>query len=289
LIRIRQEIEFLRIVGAILIVLFHAKVGLSDVFYSGLVVFVILSVHLLKIEPIAHAAKKKYERLVVPWMFWFCAYGAFNFVLGRPIFSGNGEWGSAILAGTSIHLWYMPYIFLVGLTLVFVKSQVSDRLYVDVGWILAVALILTSARWRPYFSEFSYPWPQYMHALIGVAVGMFSVALVDKLNLRVVLQSLILIFACFWDLDVNGIGIPYFLGILLFFATVLLGGMVNIMDFRPGSRLTPGVYYTHIFVIAFVKKVGFHGVLLGFLSVLISFFLVYFSWKFAPNFSRRFL
>jgi hypothetical protein len=89
----------------------------------------------------------KRERLVVPWIFWSLFYGAFLLVgavrhhepLGE-VFSWN-----MILAGTSAHLWFVPFAFASAATVAAAQHltrKLPDRATGNVGLVIGAAVLI---------------------------------------------------------------------------------------------------------------------------------------------------
>jgi len=112
------NVDRLRILATFGIVWFHT-VGIPGrhVAYAGLAIFIMLSFAYVTLRsPMATSAailSERFKRLLLPWAFWWLIYLAAKMgksVLSNTPFSADIDLGW-ILAGPSIHLWYLPFAF----------------------------------------------------------------------------------------------------------------------------------------------------------------------------------
>ncbi len=176
----RPDIEGLRLLSAFGIVWFHSahsggRIALA-LAYSGLVVFLVLSVALggRSGQPDAATLQRRALRLLRPWLFWFGLYVAFNALRGLPAFPLDAGWAAGVLAGPSIHLWYLPFMFGVLVLLDLLRAHVALRTLAAAGFVVALALMATAPWWRPVTLTLPYPALQWADALAPVAVGVFA-------------------------------------------------------------------------------------------------------------------
>jgi peptidoglycan/LPS O-acetylase OafA/YrhL len=171
----RPDIEGLRLLSALGIVWFHAGTSGIALAYSGLVVFLVLSVALggRSGAPDGATLRRRALRLLRPWLVWFVLYAAFNAVRGLPALPLENGLAAGVLAGPSIHLWYLPFVFgvLVGLDLL--RAQVGLRRLGAAAWVLALAVLATAPWWRPVTLDLPYPLLQWADAVAPVLVGIF--------------------------------------------------------------------------------------------------------------------
>jgi hypothetical protein len=111
----RQDIEWLRVLACLGIVWYHARGPGEEFALAGLIVFVMLSVVLAhpREEPLKDRLHARAERLLLPWIFWWGVYAVLDVVTGRAGRWTAAEWPVLLLAGPSIHLWYLPFMFFV--------------------------------------------------------------------------------------------------------------------------------------------------------------------------------
>ena len=149
-------VEYARFIAAIGIIAFHAT-G-STVGYFALPFFIALSSYFAAKRSSTFA--KRARRVLVPFMIWSLIYAAariaqaiFN---GMPISSEFDWW--MIVAGPAIHLWFLPFIFIVGL----LAPHIAKCGLVGFG-ILAIACLLPL--------EFEKPFAQWHFAIPAMMVG----------------------------------------------------------------------------------------------------------------------
>lgn len=251
----RQDIELLRIVSAFGIVLFHSGSDVTGIGYSGLVVFLVLSTYFSAAHPTRESSfgrilAKRSLRLLVPWAFWMLAYGIRNHFVGRNILETDRGWFNGILAGTQIHLWFLPYLFVASVALDWISSRVKRA---SSGWfagVAAIALLATAAIWRPWAERYGYPSVQYCHGLAGLFGGVFLANFreLDPSSRRLLLAGLLGSAALALGRGVDGVGIPYSVGLALCSWFVLRPWrFADRWNVRPVSDCMFGVYLVHIF------------------------------------------
>lgn len=249
----RHEIEWLRILSAFGIVWFHTSNIGKNVAYAGLAAFLIISLFLAaKQKPIL----ERMNRLLTPWGFWMVFYGLLNLARKEPI--ANADYGVffAILAGTAQHLWYLPFIFFVIVFFDQLRTILPTKLIAYLCVTLAALLMLFVNHWRPTPFELAPPLGQYLHALIGVLVGvLFASRNSMPPIIFAILWLLIIYLLCSYTLNFEGVGVPYLIGIL---STSFV--LLPRWNFQPSLNLnwladcTLGIYLAYPFFFLIVMK-----------------------------------
>lgn len=186
----RQDIEAVRLLAAFGIVAFHGgawgSVTVSAIAYGGLMVFLMLT---LWLSPGAAEAQRRgwrqlavarARRLLLPWALWFLFYGLARVLDGGAFLELAQPWRAAgygelaaltlgALAGTSIHLWYLPFVFAALTVLDELKARLPAGWLTGAGAAAALLGLATAAWWRPATLDLPYPLLQWADA--GVAVG----------------------------------------------------------------------------------------------------------------------
>jgi hypothetical protein len=258
----RQDIEALRLLSAFGIVWFHTgTVGVpgGGWGYAGLVAFLALSVQLGGRRGQADAAtlKRRARRLLLPWACWFGIYGLWNAHQGLPLLAADQHPVAAVLAGTSIHLWYLPFMFMVLVGLDVLKAHAPPALLSAAAGGLAIAGVASAPWWRPISLGWPYPLLQWADAAAPVLLGVFlSGASALPRALRLALSAGVVLAAAA-ILPFQWLGLPMLLGSL---AALLvhgggLAGRIRI-DLRPASDCTLGIYLCHSLVFALLLQVG---------------------------------
>lgn len=166
-----QGIDLLRIVAAFAVVAFHAGLQPREAFYGGLIVFLALSP---MYEMGANLSRRRSSgelatTFLVPLAFWFPVYGVVNLARGRPFVPDNGLLG--ILAGPSIHLWFLPFMFAVLVVLNQLKHE-QWRVPLFACAIVAMpGLAATSPLWSDSDWLSRAPLGQWVHASAAVCAG----------------------------------------------------------------------------------------------------------------------
>jgi surface polysaccharide O-acyltransferase-like enzyme len=198
------NIELLRVVSMLEIVRFHDHDDrLPWVGGLGLPSFLLLTATfnctLTERRGLPKFLRDKRERLFMPWVFWSLVYGAF-LVIGalrhdKPI-SDVLSW-DMILAGTSSHLWFVPFAMVSALLVGFSQNltrNLPDRAVAYTGLALgSIALVGIAAIDDTGMPA---PVPQWLlstpSALFGFAMGRLLIATRNRLTLRDVLPVVVL-------------------------------------------------------------------------------------------------
>lgn len=96
-------IELARFAGSLAILWFHLGLPGREIALGALPMFVTFLVYFGAGQPIELRAR----RLLVPWVFWSVVYGALKFLDGDSF----APW--MLLTGPAIHLWFLPFAFVV--------------------------------------------------------------------------------------------------------------------------------------------------------------------------------
>jgi peptidoglycan/LPS O-acetylase OafA/YrhL len=147
-------IDALRMLAALGIIWFHMEQApLRQIGYAGLPVFLLLFYSLLvrqgQTYTTAQFLTRRWRRLVAPWLFWSVLYGLGR--LTRALFLA--DWASlsdmvspgALVTGTYIHLWYLPYAFVSGFLLYEFNVRTWQRSHTAVALGATVVALATLA------------------------------------------------------------------------------------------------------------------------------------------------
>jgi surface polysaccharide O-acyltransferase-like enzyme len=256
------SIDRLRVLAAIGIVWFHTDgAPYRHIGYTGLPVFLLIFFSLITCrtatDPTFGFLRRRWDRLLKPWLFWSVLYGLFRVAkwacLGDVDSFREMLSPETILVGTHVHLWYLPYAFLSGFLVYAINRATlkSDHAAVaftaaGIGLLLLIvhAIGLSSCRWMR-------PLPQWEFGLAAVPLG-FAIGrslMVPSRRTQQVLLSIISLTTLATSVVLIALGhaesaIPYALGILL--VCLAYGWRTN--DSVVGAALAPltfGVYLIH--------------------------------------------
>ena len=177
--RSRQDVEILRILSCFGIVWFHNGRDTWGVGYGGLVVFLVFSTFFAaapgrKIGDWKHVLLERSRRLLIPWGFWMVVFGVRNhWFADRYVIETDRGWINGVLAGTNIHLWYLPFIFAVAVAVDLLLPRLPRRSVAWTAGFLSAFLLALAARWRPWADTHGFPTIQYLHAIPAVLTGLF--------------------------------------------------------------------------------------------------------------------
>jgi len=247
----RQDIELLRVFSAFGIVWFHTRAYGGAVGYSGLIAFLILSIILggKSGTPDVDTLRRRAERLLVPWMFWFAIYGALNLRQGDSFIPLQNGVAAGIMAGPSIHLWYLPFVFLVLVALDLVKAHTPARALAYSAGTLALVNVATAPWWRPVTLTWPYPLLQWADAIGPVLVGVFLLCANTIPAWQRNAIAAMLVVAAIGVASFNSIGVSDAIGIAacLVIASGVLDGRIP-FRVQALSDATFGIYLSHILV-----------------------------------------
>ncbi|RQP23694.1 acyltransferase family protein [Piscinibacter terrae] len=247
----RQDIELLRVLSAFGIVWFHSRAFGGAVAYSGLIAFLILSITLggKSGRPDVETFTRRVERLLVPWAFWFAIYGAWNVWQGQAIVPLEHGVAAGIMAGPSIHLWYLPFVFLVLIALDFIKAHIPARALALAAGALALVNLATAPWWRPITLTWHYPLLQWADAAGPVLVGVFLLCAGTMPAWQRNAISALLVMSAIVVAGFNSIGVSDAIGIAacLLISWRVLDGRIPVRV-EALSEATFGIYLCHILV-----------------------------------------
>lgn len=284
----RQDIEIIRIISAFAIVWFHSGAQGSEISYAGLVVFLVISIYL---ATRSSRSGKMYllgigKRLLVPWFFWLMIYGILNLVMGRTIVPVDHGFVFGVLAGSSIHLWFVPFLFICLVIYSFIKIYISQKVLAISASALVVIILVSASIWRLKSIEFGAPVAQYFHALPGFFLGIYF-ANANALQVKYALLLLLLMaMAAIWAIPL--LGITYLVSMLIccfLLAKILTSFKLIWLDST--SKCVFGVYFLHVLVLNTLKKINIiNGILLPVVVFFISLSVVYLARRLLPRFAR---
>jgi hypothetical protein len=268
----KTEIELFRIISIFGIVWFHTGIALGrDVAYGGLIFFIIISVYFATKSNHKHGVIRRAERLIIPCVVWSIFYGTISFVKAGHIFPENYSYFSMIFATPSIHLWFLPFIFLILLAIDNLRFLLSREWF---GMLVGISALLTITL-APIWREFSYvpPLGQYAHAMPAVLIGIFlgvyeniRFKLRSTIMVGIVLSILFMVYQ-----NQSGIGIPYAVGLIpcvfLFYENVLIKSSQFILWL---ASATFGVYLSHVFVLLVMSYIGITGYMLPIITFILA-------------------
>ena len=249
--KIRQDIEILRVLSAFGIVWFHSGAPGREVAYSGLVVFLVLSVYLSQkgYQNISRA-----RRLLAPWSIWFLVYGLIRLLTQKPIVPLDNGVIAGVLSGPSSHLWYLPFIFVLLVIIDSVRMKLSPSSLAWTGYAFATVALFSWGRLSVPSSPSGYPWMQHGHAMTGISIGIFMMNYNALPQWLAPYLTLTLLIASASAISIKGYGIPYTVGISLS-ALVLLSQEREIkLNVRPLSKCTLGIYLIHPLILMILGK-----------------------------------
>lgn len=245
----RQDIEALRLLACWGIVSFHLRPTGAAWAYGGLVAFVVLSVWLggsSTRPPDMATVRRRAQRLLLPWALWFIVYASINAARGGDALPAPDGLLAATLAGPSIHLWYLPFMFGALLLLDVLRAHIAPRTLAAVAGVLALLVTATVPWWRPVSLQLHYPVLQWCDAIGPVLFGVFLAGMqqLDAALRRTLLAGIAMAVA--WVCTQEWVGPSLLLGYAA--TAVLASGRTSTWlraDLTPLSSCTFGIYLAH--------------------------------------------
>lgn len=258
--RIRnQSIELARVFAAFGIVAYHEKVDYAYIPYMGLIFFLILSPYL--------DFKKDWSRtrsirslaiiFLVPWLFWMIVYGVLNVSVGNPIFPvGQGFY--AIMAGTSLHLWFLPAMFLILVMTGILKNIFSPQPVFWCSVVVMTTMLASSPVWATQLSRVEAPYVQWIHALPAVFTGAMLGISTHMPRFRMI-GYIALGFGLMASLfsGIPEVSFTYPMGIFLTISIVYFGYFVvpHWLNVQSLADCTLGIYLSHIIWLRILNRI----------------------------------
>jgi len=256
-----QSLEVLRVLAIFGIVWFHSEGVPGRQFgYAGLPVFIMLSISLTVLSarrhPFGEFARRRAERLLVPWLFWSGVYllPAVVRAWQRGIV-GDLLSISTVVGGTWIHLWFLPFAFAASLLVYPFHGKVHA---LRPGQVLALAA--TAACLAIVGSSFAlaagvgvWPVPQWVFSSPAVVLGFaLGIGLAERKRSgqadpkAILLITLFAVGTCaaLAALGRRELTVPYSVGLVLLAAALF----VDVPRSRVAQYVAPltfGIYLIH--------------------------------------------
>jgi fucose 4-O-acetylase-like acetyltransferase len=253
----RLDLEAVRTLSAFGVVWFHSGVIGHDLAYSGLIIFIVLSIFLYRrpCDGVFHSIAKKARRLILPWLIWCILYSLLLLARGRSPMDLSANIFGQLLSGTYYHLWYLPFIFLVLTIIDLSKVNLNRPLVAYVSFATFIAAMLAAPAWRPISLGFNIPGPQYVHGAVAVLLGIFFISS-KSLAPKVAGSSMVILaLASLWRANIPGIGVPFTVCIFVFaliYFSEYSGRLVAVA--AKGGSYTLGIYLVHPLFLALTSK-----------------------------------
>jgi fucose 4-O-acetylase-like acetyltransferase len=254
----RHDVEVFRVLGAAMIIWYHAGAYGQEYAYAGLIIFLILSAYLAVLadkKDLKTSLVAKVHRLIVPWFTWVVIYGAICLVMGKRLVPDVDGVVGKLLAGTAPHLWYMPFIFFALLLVDVLKNNAKASVVGLVGGLFSAGMLFSVSIWRAPSIEMGPPFAQYFHAIAAVGIGVFFGQREQMRKHLFLIVFALLIAASIYALPWRGVGATYLIGILC--GGVISYRLLEKINFHGLERFAPytlGIYFVHVLVLWGVTK-----------------------------------
>lgn len=279
------EIEFFRILSVFGIVWFHSCIDIGrNIAYGGLIFFIIIAAYFATVSKREHRLLERVERLIVPFFVWGAFYGIISFVTKGNFYPENFTLIAKILVSPSLHLWFLPFIFVALVTIDNFHDFLSMEMVAIVIGLIVICLISLSPIWQPI--HYALPFGQYIHALPAVLIGIFF-GIMKNIRRYVRIFLIVCVFCSIIvmiSMRLPSVGVAYLIGILpclfLFKGHCIDGRTLLIKKFSSSSF---GIYLSHSLTLTLVRLSGLNGVLLPLCAFILSFFIVILCKSFVPE------
>ena len=259
-------IDLLRILAAAGIIWFHTEgAPHRGIGYAGLPVFLLIFFSLVTRQSPARTTaqfvSRRWHRLLKPWLFWSLVYGSCRLAKA----AATADWHSldevlsvqTLFIGTWVHLWYLPYAFVLGLLLHALNRRISAVDHVAVVVAATVVGVVTLAACTAHMAgrALTPPLPQWEFGLatipFGLAVGR-SLAVPSRRGrvwlLLMIAGATVGVSALLTSLGFRSMAVPYSLAVVLvclaYLGPVRSNALIGVV-----APLTFGIYLIHPLVI----------------------------------------
>jgi len=292
------NIERLRIISAFGVASFHTH----DWFPRSLGVagFIILLLSFCafvvsKPEPygVAKVAKRKAQRLLMPWLFWSVIYGGLGLVkmVHENLSFSDVFSPTMLLTGTRIHLWFLPFAFVAAIFLAGVHRRIADipdsftiTTAVSIGALCIFGCAIVQSRIQPPTPLIQ--WTLGLPAIpLGFAIGRAKILkrIEDRKRyfVLIILSTIAACSACMilarfsygkWFDFSSLFAFRYFASLVIFCSALHWRGKLDLISEHLAS-LSYGIYLIHPLVVVPFYQFGIavqHPLLLLFLVLSIS-------------------
>jgi peptidoglycan/LPS O-acetylase OafA/YrhL len=290
------NIERLRFLASAGILWYHLEsVPYASVGYAGLPIFLMvfsaLIVQRSVEEPFQEFVSKRFSRLILPWLFWSCVYAVLVVVKHAVKSRETGDFPSQYyLIGSYIHLWFLPYAFIMGLLIYVIHrvvwSKVDQRLTVGCLVVISFSVwfigahfltnLLSNYRYTPPFPQWVFGFPGI---LVGCAIG-YSLGLSKRARITAmiaIMASSVIMAILLSNQGIRQTVIPYGIGITCVCLLFMIPGKSDPISHFLAS-LTYGIYLVHPMVVSvihflFADSISIYGVavltLIGSMSMVV--------------------
>lgn len=285
----KPEIELFRIISIFGIVWYHSGVKYGrELGYGGLVFFIIISVYFAATSRHEKSVFLRVERLLIPYLLWSIFYGVFNLGTKGYFFPKQYTPLMAVLVSPSIHLWFLPFLFFVLLTIDHIRNLLRTDSFILLTGVFTILLISFSPIWRGF--SFMVPFGQYAHAIPAVSIGIFLAGFQRKATWYITMATIIITVLIMVLKQQSGMGIPYLVGLLPSYFLLTENTLFQGKEFLfTASSATFGIYLSHAFILHLLIYIGISGFFLPVAAFLISLFVTICFRKYTPNLLSKYL
>ena len=251
-----DALDALRLLAVVGIVWFHMHALGSQIAYSALPALLVLSIALTTRRSsrgtLASRVYRRGQRLLTPWLFWSAIYGAVAIASAwrhHRLLSNEFDL-TMLVTGTSLHLWYLPFVFLATLvtSLAYrVLIPLSPRVVATIGAVTG-GLVLFATAYGPQVPIPCGQWKFGAAAIpLGLAIGMIELSGDSAAQRASSLTIAGVVVLCALTLVALGHGasaVPYGIGVPMVCAAISCKPRVPkaILPFFP---LAIGIYLLH--------------------------------------------
>lgn len=258
----RSDIELLRVISAFGIVWFHSEFEHGkSIAYAGLIFFIVLSVYLCMISRRTTLLGDRAKRLLIPWFLWYGIYGFASWIWSGKIFNETPTTLSAILSSPSIHLWYLPFIFIALLVLDWAKKRGTSIALFATSIVAFIVWVPISDQLRAM--QFAPPLAQYIHAIPALLVGVM-LGTVRSVSLKHIQTLGLFCLLAIYGLTIApaSFGLSYTIGVaaslVLISERSLLPQANWLIDL---GKYQFGIYLVHVLILSAIQKVAGIGII----------------------------
>jgi surface polysaccharide O-acyltransferase-like enzyme len=252
------SLDYARLAAAFGIVLFHSGAAGGRTSYAALPFFVMILVVMAgrtaRSMDLRGFLASRWSRLMLPWLLWSAIYAALKiadaWISGQPIGAEFEVW--MLGTGPAIHLWFLPFAFVVSALLhPVIRSGLLEHAP-SIGLLAALILILLLLQRGD--TGLSPPFAQWFFALPATMFGLILSRSPDRRSYVLFAQGLAIgVFLAAWALGAGTAALPFLIASLALTACLLLKTRETALS-RICAATALGVYLVHPIISALLGR-----------------------------------
>lgn len=269
----QTSFELFRILAICGVVWYHTGAYGGEIAYSGLNFFLLVSIYFFVQNIKKWRFHDHFLRVLLPWFAWYPFYGVLNFIRGDLEFFFTPPYLSIPLVGPSVHLWFLPFIYMAHIAVLWFVNTKTNLWKVPSLYVMLILWVIGVSYWKKSGINLGIPLSQWIQASGAVLAGVIFAITPRKSLLR---YMLIVVLFSAWLID----SINIYLQLIVAAACFVLCETVTVQTKKESwinqiAAHSFGVYLVHIAVLIVLRKMlETRMELIAALAILLSFCVV---------------